>query len=69
MRDKNHFAMEDNVNQPDAIGSKNVSYDILIIPHPVQSEFQVLWELAFNKLAVYSVDSKQVANYKCIAGS
>ncbi len=52
-----------NVNQPDAIESKNVSYDILIIPNPVQSEFQVLWEPTFNKLAIYSIDGKQVVNY------
>jgi beta-xylosidase len=55
-----------NVNQPDAIESKNVSYDILIIPNPVQSEFQVLWEPTFNKLAVYSLDGKQVVNYSYI---
>jgi beta-xylosidase len=60
---KTYLRWKINVNQPDAIESKNVSYDILIIPNPVQSDFKVLWEPTFNKLIIYSIDGKQVVNY------
>jgi len=53
-----------NVNPGTVNENSNVNSGILIIPNPVRSEFQVLWESNFNNLSVYSLDGKQVANIK-----
>jgi len=60
---KTYLRYRINVNSSTSIESDNLNPDILIIPNPVKSEFQVLWEPAFNKLAIYSIDGKQVVNY------
>ncbi|MBA7713187.1 hypothetical protein ES703_122187 [subsurface metagenome] len=52
-----------NVNPSNIKKSDNVSSNILIIPNPVRSEFQVFWEPTFNKLAIYSFDGKQIVNF------
>ncbi len=49
-----------NVNTTEAVERKITNSDIKIIPNPVQSEFQVLNDFAFNELAIYSMDGKQI---------
>ncbi len=60
---KTYLRYKINLNSSTSIESNSFNSDILIIPNPVHSEFKVLWKPAFSKLAVYSIDGKQVANY------
>lgn len=60
---KSNLRYQINVNPSSIEERNNDNPDIVIIPNPVRSELRVLWEPAFNKLAIYSLDGKQIANY------